>query len=76
MYCFDVGGVVRGLTPARVHDISATTVRLAALKQPTLLKYTSTAKVDELGKFYNLLEGLGMLKLDLPGLARRDLYNI
>ena len=51
-------------------------VRLAALKQPTLLKYTSTAKVNELGKFYNLLKGLGTLKLNLPGLARKDLYNV
>ena len=51
-------------------------VRLAALKQPTLLKYTSTAKVDELGKSYNLLKGLNTLKLNLLGLARRDFYNI
>ena len=50
--------------------------KLAILKQPALLEYTSTAKVDELGKSYNLLEGLGTLELDLPGLAKRDFYNI
>ena len=51
-------------------------VRLAALKQPTPLKYTSTTKVNVLGKSYNLLKGLNMLELNLPGLARKDLYNI
>ena len=50
--------------------------RLAALKQPALLEHTSTAKVDEPGESYNLPEGSGTLELDLPGLARRDLYDV
>jgi len=50
--------------------------RLAALKQPTPLEHTSTAKADEPGESYNLPEGSGTLELDLPGLARRDLYDI
>ena len=50
--------------------------KLAALKQPTPLEYTSTVKVNELGKSYNLLKGLGTLKLNLSGLARRNFYDI
>ena len=50
--------------------------RLAALKQPVPLEHSSTAKADEPSKSYNLLEGSGTLEFNLPGLARRDLYNI
>ena len=50
--------------------------KLAALKQPVLLEHPFIAKADEPGKFYNLLEGLNTFEFNLPGLARRDLYNI
>ena len=50
--------------------------KLATLKQLTLLKHSSTAKADKSNKFYNLLKGLDMLKFNLFGLAKKDLYDV
>ena len=50
--------------------------KLATLKQPDLLEHPSTTKADEPDKSYNLPEGSGTLKLNLPSLAKKDFYNI